>query len=260
LKIFQLCGLQQEGDPVESWWIKSRESFPIVWLIATLSSRRRQMVPEWVQNLWQNMPDSVSTSWVLAAIGLLVAGKLSLSGFRLIRQTSTGFLMAAILFLSGLGGTGWSVGDVVANFTTPETESLEKGISNKELLAMASESPNVDADTLRQILAYAAVRDSQAVVVVNEAGEVVKVHAMPNQILNRPAKEVQYVTHNGTKEMRIAPASFESTEPVQHGPTLPIQYSLASLLLSLATGVIGVVVASRTAFKVRAEKDAPKKA
>lgn len=210
------------------------------------------------EQLSQSLPEVISTKWLVLACLLLLGVKLGAKGLGWLRQASTGMLVASLLFFSGLGGAGWSIGDVASNWSTPavdQQESIEGTLSNQELLALAKDSPNIDADTLRQILSYAAVRDSQAVVVVNQQGEVVKVHAMPNKLLSQPNEQIQYVTHQeGDKKVKVAPASL--TEDKQEtvtaaAPALPLQWSLALVGGCLALTVIGVVLAGRTANKLR---------
>jgi hypothetical protein len=119
------------------------------------------------ETLTQSLPEVISTKWMIGA--LLLGLKVGAKGFAWAKQASTGMLVAALLFLSGLGGTGYTVGDIAANWDSPsvEAEALnnESSLTNKELLALVKEGPQ-DGVMLRQVLDYAAVRDSKAVVVV----------------------------------------------------------------------------------------------
>jgi hypothetical protein len=206
------------------------------------------------ETLTQSLPEVISTKWMVGAIVLLLGLKVGAKGFMWAKKASTGMLVAALLFLSGLGGTGYTVGDIAANWDSPvKAEAFDNSLTNKELLALVKEGPQ-DGVMLRQVLDYAAVRDSKAVVVVNESGKVVKVHKMP-QLTDQP--KITYVSHNG--KVQAAPASLTTKEETQAevkaaGPNLPIQWSAGLACVFIALTVIGVVTASRTANKLKAEK------
>jgi len=209
------------------------------------------------ESISSNLPETISTQWLFLLAILAVGLKVGVKGFSYLKQASTGMLVAAVLFMSGLGSTGFSIGDLAAGWGTETNPTVEEqlqdgGFSNEELLALMKESPNIDAEQIKMLLDYAAVRDSQAVVVVNEEGAVVKVHALPNQLIKQDNEKVQFVSHGSNgKGVPVAPASLttevEATETVSSGRRLPIQWLMTMLFGGIAALVVSVIVAGRTA-------------
>lgn len=92
----------------------------------------------------------IATAW----IGWKVAAKT----FGLISAAAVKFsfvgLTAAVMFMTGIGGLGWSIGDLASRLE-PSTEN-KIGLDNSDLKSLAEH----DANTVQGILDYAKVRDS----------------------------------------------------------------------------------------------------
>lgn len=204
-----------------------------------------------MESIWEQVPDTISIKWLIMALVLIFGIKFGMKGLGLLKQISTGMLVAALLFMSGLGGLGYSIGDLAAG--SSDTAVEEDGVkqsefNNEELIAMAKLAPS----KRNQLLNYAAVRDSKAIVVVNEAGKIIKVHPLSKKLQS----QIKFTSQKNQELVTISEKKVAEVKEVAQVEQrrLPIQWLWTMLGASFATAICAVVLASRTAGSIREKR------
>ncbi len=204
-----------------------------------------------MESIWEQVPDTVSIKWLIMGLVLIFGIKFGMKGLGLLKQISTGMLVAALLLMSGLGGLGYSIGDLAAG--SSDTAVEEDGVkqsefNNEELIAMAKLAPN----NRNQLLNYAAVRDSKAIVVVNEAGKIIKVHPLSKKLQS----QIKFTSQKNQELVTISEKKVAEVKEVAQVEQrqLPLQWLWTMMGASAAMAICAVVLASRTAGSIREKR------
>lgn len=198
-----------------------------------------------MQDVLNFFNSSMPVGYVLAAaIAALVAWKAGSSAFNGVKGALKGFapgsVAAALLFTTGIGGIGYSIGDLVArNDDQPKTESVKvQWLSNDEILSLR----DADDDNLRQLLQFAKDQCERQRAFLAEQGEPTEEPVLvPTSVEDEALAAVDFTLLGADSPTTVLDTSVTEASVSAEQPHLPIQGTIGLLGVAIATLISGVV-------------------
>ena len=201
-----------------------------------------------MQDVLNFFNSSMPVGYVLAAaIAAFVAWKAGLSAFNGVKGAMSNFapgsIAAALMFATGIGGIGYSVGDLVSrngDDAKAEQAAEVQWLSNDEILSLR----DADDDNLRQLLQFAKdqTERQRTFLVERESAIAEKELALvPTSAEGEALAAVDFTLLGADDPTAAVDTSVTEDASVVDRPQLPIQGTIGLLGACIAVLISGVV-------------------
>lgn len=183
-------------------------------------------------DITQVLPATLPTSWVLyafvALFGLVASWKVwSLLATRI----TTGVLVSLLLATTGITGSAWGVGDLVGNWHKPDNS-----FTQDQILEQLAELEELDESKIHQIAAHARNRNSQVVIVVNDAKKVQGAFLVSNKLLDENPN-IQAILASSKKNPDVKAGSVNTADLSLGNRFAIVGFGLSILVAALVVGL-----------------------